>query len=268
MNGVRVVCVLGALTMTVFSAGSTAFADAKGEEALKAAFKKLGAAKTLTFDMATENKSPGAPAPITWKGKVAAMKPNFLSVAMTGQLAPSFYADGKDYYMPSQGGMQKVPLEAKPTELQGVWEGEVDAFFGGEKLVDKVKATYSGAEKIGEVDCDVIRVEMKEPDRAVVYAIGKEDHVIRRANITIPSAMGEQVQINTLTNVKFDVPKTAADFKYTGPAAKEDPYEAALLPVGKDAPDFNLPTPTGDKLGLSDARKGKKATLVNFWFYG
>ena len=78
---------------------------------------------------------------------------------------------------------------------------------------------------------------------------------------------GQPRQTSKLTNLKFDVPKTAADFKYTGPAAQEDPLEAALLPVGKDAPDFNLPTATGDKLGLSDARKGKKATLVNFWFY-
>jgi hypothetical protein len=79
--------------------------------------------------------------------------------------------------------------------------------------------------------------------------------------------MGDQVQINAMSNVKFDVPKTAADFKYTGPAAQEDPAEAALLPVGKDAPDFNLPTLNGDKLSLSNVCKGKKAVLVNFWFY-
>ncbi len=176
MNRVRVVCMLLALALTGFTAGSTAFADAKGEEALKAAFKKLGAAKTLTFDMATENKFPGAPAPINWKGKVAAMKPNFLSVAMTGESAPSFFADGKDYYITAQGRAQKAPLEAKPTEMQGIWEGEIDAFFGGEKLVDKVQATHTGTEKVGDVECAADRARAGDDD--VTGVIGDQSQAV------------------------------------------------------------------------------------------
>jgi hypothetical protein len=44
-------------------------------------------------------------------------------------------------------------------------------------------------------------------------------------------------------------------------------FEAKLLPAGKVAPDFNLPMPRGGQLSLTDARRGKKAVLVNFWFY-
>ena len=42
---------------------------------------------------------------------------------------------------------------------------------------------------------------------------------------------------------------------------------SGLLPVGKPAPNFNLPTPGGKKLNLSSAVRTKKATLINFWFY-
>jgi hypothetical protein len=39
------------------------------------------------------------------------------------------------------------------------------------------------------------------------------------------------------------------------------------LLVGKRAPDFALPTLSGDTLDLSKAVTGKKAVLINFWFY-
>jgi L-ectoine synthase len=91
-------------------------------------------------------KVPQAPDPSNWKGKVAAMKPNYLKVAMEGNGSPSFFADGTDYYMVGMGRSAKMPLEKKPTELQGVWEGEIDAFFGGEKLVEKVTTMYAGKE--------------------------------------------------------------------------------------------------------------------------
>jgi tetratricopeptide (TPR) repeat protein len=38
--------------------------------------------------------------------------------------------------------------------------------------------------------------------------------------------------------------------------------------VGKPAPPFSLPTPGGEPIVLSEALQGKKALLINFWFYG
>ncbi|HEY0867770.1 MAG TPA: hypothetical protein VGE01_10340 [Fimbriimonas sp.] len=48
----------------------------------------------------------------------------------------------------------------------------------------------------------------------------------------------------------------------------EDEYTAKLLKVGTVAPDFKAKTTSGSTISLSAQRKGKKATLVNFWFYG
>ncbi|MFN3648943.1 MAG: hypothetical protein ACK47B_05110 [Armatimonadota bacterium] len=38
--------------------------------------------------------------------------------------------------------------------------------------------------------------------------------------------------------------------------------------VGQPAPDFTVATPGGEQLALSHVRRGGKATLINFWFYG
>ena len=60
----------------------------------------------------------------------------------------------------------------------------------------------------------------------------------------------------------------AAALTTLGPAAPAHAQASSgLLPVGKTAPNFVLPTPDGKKLALKSAMKGKKATLVNFWFY-
>lgn len=206
-------------------AATAARADQKGEEVLRQAFKTLGAAKSYTADMTATMTSPGAPGSLTFKGTVKAMKPNFLRVEMKGDGGNLlFVADGKDYYVPGEGGAaEKMKLEAAPTEFQGMWEGEVDAFFGGEKNLAKVDASYAGTERVGGVECDLVKVKPKQMGARVTYAIGKEDHLIRRATITVPSQEGAAVtQTNTLTNIKLDPTLSKDDFKYTPPATGAD----------------------------------------------
>jgi hypothetical protein len=77
--------------------------------------------------------------------------------------------------------------------------------------------------------------------------------------------------------LKLNLPMTTVQFAYTppadfksnvgGPEAERARGVASLLKVGARAPDFRLPTPEGSKLSLTAARKGKKAVLINFWFY-
>ena len=47
-----------------------------------------------------------------------------------------------------------------------------------------------------------------------------------------------------------------------------DAYNKKLLAVGSVAPKFALSAPTGGRVELAEALKGKKAVLVNSWFYG
>ncbi len=245
-----------------------ASADEKGTATLKAAYKKLHEAKTLTFDLAITMAGPMGP--IQWTGTARAMKPNFARIELKGNFAQSFYADGKDYFMLANSRATKLPLEAKPKELQGVWEGELDAFFGGEELLGKLTATFVEDKKVDGVDCVVVKAVMKSPDRTAIYTIGVADSMIRQMTLLVTTPEGErEVQSSKLSNVKLNGELKAADFAYTGPKPVERPSPAAgLLPVGQSAPDFILPLPGAGNLGLTEARKGKKAVLINFWFYG
>ena len=47
-----------------------------------------------------------------------------------------------------------------------------------------------------------------------------------------------------------------------------DQASPARLLVSQPAPEFSLPAHGGGTLGLGDVLKGRKALLVNFWFYG
>jgi hypothetical protein len=50
--------------------------------------------------------------------------------------------------------------------------------------------------------------------------------------------------------------------------AERQDYLEKLLKVGTKAPNFSLPNTAGKQQTLASLSKGKKATIVNFWFYG
>lgn len=50
--------------------------------------------------------------------------------------------------------------------------------------------------------------------------------------------------------------------------AQYDEILKGMVPVGKPAPAFTLEKASGGKVSLAQAVKGKKATIINFWFYG
>ncbi len=64
----------------------------------------------------------------------------------------------------------------------------------------------------------------------------------------------------------------AAAYEEAGQSDKAEEWrrkaEPGLALIGRSAPDFILPTPDGGQISLSNALRGKKALLVNFWFYG
>jgi len=73
-----------------------------------------------------------------------------------------------------------------------------------------------------------------------------------------------------MKHVVVDSPMKAGEFAWAVPAgfSRFDPnaIERALLPVGASAPDFLLTRSGGGEFKLADARRKKKAVLVNFWF--
>ncbi|MBM3459965.1 MAG: redoxin domain-containing protein [Armatimonadetes bacterium] len=271
---IRVAPVLLLATTTAVLVGlRPAPADEQGKALLRAAFKKLHAAKSYGAEL-TQTLAPMGVEPLVLKGRLAAAKPNLLSVRLTGKIPMgpdvnlSLVSDGK-FYFQHQGGptYSKDEVDANPTQFQGRWEAEVDAFFGGEGLAEKRDATVSGTATVNGVACDLVKLPAQEDGPAVEYAIGKQDGFIHRTTLTFGAGTPRQMVLtNTLTGITLNPAHKPETFAFTPPPGAREQF-AKMIPVGKPAPDFNLPVLKGGRVALSDLRKGKKAVLVNFWFY-
>jgi outer membrane lipoprotein-sorting protein len=229
----------GSTTALALLSTTSAFADAQGDRILRQAFKTLYDAKSMTARITVELAQPGG---ATWRyrGALAAMKSNYLRVDMK-MIAPNpnvpimNYADGKNYFVLVNRGKQyvKSPLPPNPTEFNGMWEGEIDSFFGGEKRADNLKTTYMGTETVNDVTCDIVRAT--DGDRYYTYFIGQQDHLIYRSTFDVGSKEQPATQTNTLSRIKLNVALTAADFKFTPPKDahlyEEPDFDQLLIPT-------------------------------------
>ena len=217
-------------------------ADEKGERILREAYKTLSAAQTMTAKITVTGQREDDKMIVIEKGEVMAAKPNLLMVRLTrqtekgpGKIVDIYAATGKDYftYSTSTNSYSRRKLEDKPTDFPGAWEGEIDSFFGGEKNLDKGTADYSGMEKVGDVDCNVVKAKLKPvgqaPERVITYYIGQKDHLIHRTAWVEQTQDGESVVVaNTLTDINLKADKKPEDFQY------EPPKDAKIIKPKRD----------------------------------
>jgi outer membrane lipoprotein-sorting protein len=276
---------LGGLVGLASFAALPAQADEKGEKILREAFRKLHKAQSLTADLITERVMTGQPT-IPGKGTIVLKKPNFLYVTLSRQVnsrtqKQTYVSDGTNYFNYADGSKtyMRQPAAKNPTEFTGDWEGEVDAFFGGEASADKFNADFAGTETLEGIPCDLIRITWKQVggNRVLTYAIGQKDRLIHRTSWT--AKVNESVnltQTNRLKNIKLNGALATSAFAFVPPkdAKLYDPQvalkemEAKLVTVGQEAPAFELTDPqTKSRVSLAKMLDGRKAVLVNFWFY-
>lgn len=277
---------LGGLVGLASVAALSAQADEKGEKILREAFRKLHKAQSLTADLITERKMTGQP-DMPGKGTVALKKPNFLNVTLSSQAnarttKQTYVSDGTNYFNYFEGAKNymRQPAAKNPKEFTGDWEGEIDAFFGGEATADKYNADFAGTETLEGIPCDLIRITWKQEggNRVLTYAIGQKDRLIHRTSWTAKvNENATLVQTNKLKNIKLNGSVATSAFAFVPPAGVKlyDPQvamremEAKLVKVGEDAPAFELTDPQAKKrFSLGKMLDGRKAVLVNFWFYG
>jgi len=277
---------MGGLVGLACFAPFCARADEKGERILRESFRKLHEAQSMTAELTTERKMTGQPG-MSGKGTITLKKPNRINVTLSRQAGSrteklTFVSDGKNYFTYTEGAKtyMRQPTPQSPTDFGGDWEGEIDAFFGGETNAEKVNADFAGMETLAGIPCDLIRVTAKREgdSRVFTYAIGQKDRLIYRSSWT--AKVDEKVsltQTNRLRNIKLNGPVPASLFAFVPPrdATLYDPQaalremEAKLVAVGTEAPAFELTDPqTRSRISLAKMLEGRKAVLVNFWFYG
>ena len=205
-------------------------ADEKGERILREAFKKINESQSMTATLTRAFEGENISGKVISKGTIAAMKPNLLLVRITTQIEGAskdedvYAATGKDYINYHSGKKQysATKLEANPTEFSGEWEGEIDAFFGGEKLLAKGTADYTGLDKVGDAPCSIVKMTIKakgqDPERVITYFVGQKDHLIHKTSFVVRTLEGaEWTQSNLLTDINLKAAKKADDFQYAPP---------------------------------------------------
>lgn len=250
-----------------------------GKAALEAWETKLKSAKTLSGTLEIDG------APFTDKITFELMKPNMGKTV------------SKDYDRMSDGALSydydrelKTYTKMKPRGMPYV----STLFFGFEMFfADEMDFEYKSetSAKFNGEDATAVTMNLK-PGRLVILGFTKKGGPpvgITGAGYAIKlyfKAKGESplgFELNmpegpikgVYKDIQLDQPLDAKSFVWTPPqGAKEnklsevDDLDAKLLPVGSKAPDFTLPSLDGKPVKLSQFVKGKKATLINFWYWG
>jgi outer membrane lipoprotein-sorting protein len=276
---------LGGIALVLAATTLPARADEKAEALLKQTRAATAKLRTLRADVEFTMKSRFGSSTST--GTVALKRPNLARFEMTGNPSLLVVADGKNLFqvLPGRKEYQKTKLAADGSNMRIPFGESVTGFFYPDTIGRGWSGTssrYIGKEWLDGDGCEVIEVDIRFPEGVPGpkkltsrYFISDRDHLIHQTVTTVVDEEGTTTNVSRLKNAQTDVRIDDATFRWTPPATAQlvvpptpADFEKKLVPMGKPAPDFNLPMPQGGQLSLSDARKGKKATLVNFWFYG
>lgn len=271
-----------AITLTSCMAAAPLRADQKAETVLretKIAFKN---AQTLTANYRGYVKQNGKTA--NSSGTLQLKKPGMGALKLAGPDNIMIAANGKTVYQTlpgnqyvkiseAQGGLQALAARGLPIAL----------FFGVMKssVVDlslpSLNPTYVGTKTIEGVKCDVVQIVGKSSfNYTLKLFIRSDNHLMTRTEINAEKNGSKLFQSQDFLNYKLNAPIANGSFAmslpkgatlYAPPTQQEDPSDG-LIPVGKLAPSFSIPNPAGGNVNLADSLRGKKAVLVNFWFYG
>ena len=264
--------------LTLLAAAGPARADERAQALLAQARAAMARARSLQADFETTFE--GAQ-PVS--GSLLLKRPNLARVEGHGPSGQLVVSDGATVYTysPRQNQYRKGEPGRKGEQiLVGDVVAVVGSFFQPDRIgvAAGAEPAYAGKETVGGVECDVVQLAL-DAHTIRRYAISPADHLIRRAAQKMEIAQGGATVryeiTTTLKNLRVDAPIDVARFRWTPPTTAKlyqpptlADLEKQLIPAGKTAPDFNLPAPGGGRIALSDALKGRKAVLVNFWFYG
>jgi thiol-disulfide isomerase/thioredoxin/outer membrane lipoprotein-sorting protein len=253
----------------------------KRVEAATAAVQTLTADVTMVWSPLPGNTSvnfakPGQATSFRTTGKLHFNRPNLARIELTKE------ATGKKSVQISDGTHQwrwdSASAECQKSAVDPGGENISFAigwpsFFKPDfatAIEDEVgTAHYLGTETIDGVEYRV--VEMTALTRVTRWYVGG-DNLVHRARADTKITGGDQRLETILSNVVTGASLRDETFHADPPADKKIVMFKSvlddLLPVGAEAPAFELPSATGEKLTLASIRQGHRVTIVYFWNFG
>ena len=130
---------------------------------------------------------------------------------------------------------------------------------------------HVGIEKVGDVECDVIRAVLAQDGGEVRWHFARTDHLPRRVQRIIETPSGPASFTTSISTLEIDPKIQDDDFRFEKPADfRELPQQQqpsgsqrVFLPTGSDAPDWSLKTADGREVSLKSLRG--KIVLLDFW---
>jgi peroxiredoxin len=210
-------------------------------------------------------------------GSVRLMKPNYVLMTLTGDYPLiTLASDGRSVYMlsdPTKYTIANAEPHGKNIDTPW-WALPVRFFFTqsvkpfGPDSPQWTSSRYIGFENIAGERCSVVEISGEQPMAYVARLYFDSRKLLRRSVVTFGPGPGAPVFTAEIRNVRTARRWQLNEFRFRPPAtAKLDTgAEAKMLAIGETGPDFTLPTPEGGALTFSNLRRGKKATLINFWY--
>ncbi|MFN3650300.1 MAG: hypothetical protein ACK47B_12055 [Armatimonadota bacterium] len=263
----------------VLALGLAARADEQAE-ALKA--RALAAAEkiqTLRGEMKITRGGGGREFEYRVKGVI--QRPNLARYTVLFEGAPvqTVVSDGKQLLRLMTSQKQFLESAADPQGRNVGFGGTfmpMHAFLNLKAELEAGTLSYGGRKEVDGRTYEVLqlRAERAPQERSFFF---DEAGVLRGVELLFRT--GDQMLRNSgwLTEVRLNEPAKPEELvreipegyqKYVIAQPVAPDYTAELIPVGKEAPRFQLPQPGGGQLSLESALKEKKAVLINFWFYG
>jgi outer membrane lipoprotein-sorting protein len=209
------------------------------------------------------------------------MKPNYLLYREVGSPDAQITAsDGRTVYTIYRGEYVKKAVQADGRNIPGPGP-PLSYFFEPDNLKRDIggpetrSVRVSASESVDGTLCRVIRVLRSWPKGQTdsrLY-IGP-DKLIRRVQAQSRFGSEARLAVYTVKDLAVNPQLAPADFAFKLPAGvklhvpPDRPLDEYLLPVGKQAPAFSIPSLGGHTVSLANARQAAKAVLINFWYYG
>jgi peroxiredoxin/outer membrane lipoprotein-sorting protein len=253
----------------------SAYADAPADALLAKVAAASLHSHTLRADLKLSRGPAGTP-PITATGTILLMRPNLALIRMKGndeKVPLTLASDGTSLFsFPTPETYSKVAIDPQATQINEPWWAlplryfftQSYAVFPGVKDADITTHMLPDQTLHGQL-FHIVAVDGTQPFPYVEKIYITENDLLERTVVQF-GALGFSAE---LTNVKLDEPLTRNAFRFLPPKTatlKQDDPTATMLAIGSSAPPFSLPSVTGDRTSLTQARRGMKATLVNFWY--
>jgi len=255
-----------------------AAADAQADAAMKDVATATKAVQSLTADVTMSIEMAGRGQKLSVDGSVQLKRPNLALIKLGAPFSATVACDGKTLYNVSATGYTKATADPQGKNIDAMVAIPVNMFFDQNNL-GFTKLADSKTQLLPPVTLDgqsyrVVSATGTKPATYTMKLFISPDNVVTRVAVQISAGGQEEHLTADLKNVKLNQQLSDTVFAYTPPAniqqasAQSDDYSSKLVGVGKDAPNFTIPTPTGGQVSLTEATRGNKAVIVNFWFYG